>query len=345
MPACDASSTGRLSARLSSGARTIPLTPWLVKPSTTCICCSRSSSRIGAFPDHLDRSARGSELRRGLLGAELHALPVFVRRPLGDDTDGERRCPARTAAAARRSSPGAGTASTAATCRRARERDPHHHHACGEPAPDVPALHRHPPGARSSAQRTIMPHGRHAAERRSLPQSLRPAPRAGRLRGVRLDDPVVPDDDRPGGDPGRPVLSALLEDPGLGWRPRLAGGVRDGAGGAGRRRRAADPRAGTGRERSRPPLAERRPQGRRARQPPEPAAGAAREAAVLRVHRAVSHSDSRPARPSSRATWGASRWPRCRPEPRARPPRSSTSSCCSTRSSSCCWTGPPSCGG
>src|SRR4051812_27095653 len=48
-PAFFASSTGRTSARLSSGASTMPDTPWLVKPSTTCTCCSRSSSRSGPF--------------------------------------------------------------------------------------------------------------------------------------------------------------------------------------------------------------------------------------------------------------------------------------------------------
>jgi hypothetical protein len=48
-PAPFASSTGRTSARSSSGASTIPETPWEVKPSTTCTCCSRSSSRSGPF--------------------------------------------------------------------------------------------------------------------------------------------------------------------------------------------------------------------------------------------------------------------------------------------------------
>ena len=49
MPAAFASSTGRTSARSSSGARTIPFMPWLRNPSTTCTCCSRSSSRSGPF--------------------------------------------------------------------------------------------------------------------------------------------------------------------------------------------------------------------------------------------------------------------------------------------------------
>ena len=49
MPARDASSTGRTSARASSGASTMALMPWLWKPSTTWICCSRSSSRSGPF--------------------------------------------------------------------------------------------------------------------------------------------------------------------------------------------------------------------------------------------------------------------------------------------------------
>ena len=48
-PAAFASSTGRTSARSSSGASTMPCTPWLMKPSTTWICCSRSSSRSGPF--------------------------------------------------------------------------------------------------------------------------------------------------------------------------------------------------------------------------------------------------------------------------------------------------------
>ncbi len=49
MPARDASSTGRTSALASSGASTMALMPWLWKPSTTWICCSRSSSRSGPF--------------------------------------------------------------------------------------------------------------------------------------------------------------------------------------------------------------------------------------------------------------------------------------------------------
>ena len=49
MPARFASSTGRTSAFSSSGASTMPETPWLRKPSTTWTCCSRSSSRSGPF--------------------------------------------------------------------------------------------------------------------------------------------------------------------------------------------------------------------------------------------------------------------------------------------------------
>src|SRR4051812_42705 len=48
-PAAFASSTGRTRARLSRGASTMPETPCEVKPSTTCTCCSRSSSRSGPF--------------------------------------------------------------------------------------------------------------------------------------------------------------------------------------------------------------------------------------------------------------------------------------------------------
>ena len=49
MPARLASSIGRTRARSSSGAITMPETFWLTKPSTTCTCCSRSSSRSGPF--------------------------------------------------------------------------------------------------------------------------------------------------------------------------------------------------------------------------------------------------------------------------------------------------------
>ena len=49
MPARLASSTGRTSAASSSGAMTMPEMFWLTKPSTTCTCCSRSSSRSGPF--------------------------------------------------------------------------------------------------------------------------------------------------------------------------------------------------------------------------------------------------------------------------------------------------------
>jgi hypothetical protein len=49
MPARVASSTGRTSAFASSGASTMALMRWLWKPSTTWICCSRSSSRSGPF--------------------------------------------------------------------------------------------------------------------------------------------------------------------------------------------------------------------------------------------------------------------------------------------------------
>src|SRR5438034_2414424 len=48
-PARRASSTGRTRATLSSGASTMPWTPWLKNPSTTWTCCSRSSSRSGPF--------------------------------------------------------------------------------------------------------------------------------------------------------------------------------------------------------------------------------------------------------------------------------------------------------
>ena len=47
--ALSASSTGATSARLSSGASTMPLTSRPMKFSTTCTCCSRSSSRSGPF--------------------------------------------------------------------------------------------------------------------------------------------------------------------------------------------------------------------------------------------------------------------------------------------------------
>src|SRR5258708_6681484 len=48
-PARFASSTGRTSARRSSGASTMPWTPCERNPSITWICCSRSSSRSGPF--------------------------------------------------------------------------------------------------------------------------------------------------------------------------------------------------------------------------------------------------------------------------------------------------------
>jgi len=48
-PAAFASSTGRTSARRSSGASTMPCTPCVVNPSTTWIWSSRSSSRSGPF--------------------------------------------------------------------------------------------------------------------------------------------------------------------------------------------------------------------------------------------------------------------------------------------------------
>ena len=63
--ALPASSTGRTSARASSGASTMPLTPWLRKPSTTWICCSRSSSRIGPFQITLHVDALRLELALG----------------------------------------------------------------------------------------------------------------------------------------------------------------------------------------------------------------------------------------------------------------------------------------
>ena len=44
-----ASWTGRMSARSSSGARTMPSTPRLMKSSTTVICWARSSSFCGPF--------------------------------------------------------------------------------------------------------------------------------------------------------------------------------------------------------------------------------------------------------------------------------------------------------
>ena len=73
MPARNASSTGRRSALLSRGDSTSPETPWLMKPSTTCSCCSRSSSRIGPFQMTSTRvpAARNS--------AAAFSAPIFTR--------------------------------------------------------------------------------------------------------------------------------------------------------------------------------------------------------------------------------------------------------------------------
>ena len=67
MPARFASSTGRTSARSSSGASTMPFMPWLRKPSTTCTCCSRSSSRSGPFQVMFTLIPRPSSSRAALI--------------------------------------------------------------------------------------------------------------------------------------------------------------------------------------------------------------------------------------------------------------------------------------
>jgi hypothetical protein len=57
-----ASCTGRMRARSSSGARTMPSTPRLMKSSTTVICWARSSSFCGPFQMTSTPSSRAASM-------------------------------------------------------------------------------------------------------------------------------------------------------------------------------------------------------------------------------------------------------------------------------------------
>ena len=83
IPSLFASSTGRTSALSSSGASTIPLTPWLVKPSTTWTCCSRSSSRMGPFQMTSTRTPSASRSREALIAPAWMLFQNSWVSPLG----------------------------------------------------------------------------------------------------------------------------------------------------------------------------------------------------------------------------------------------------------------------
>ena len=81
-PARVASAPAAASAESSSGASTMPATPRLMKPSTSEICESRSSSRSGPrqMTVHVELLCR-------FLRAGVNALPEHVRRAFRDHRD------------------------------------------------------------------------------------------------------------------------------------------------------------------------------------------------------------------------------------------------------------------
>ncbi len=312
-----------------------------MKPSTTWICCSRSSSRIGPFQMHLDRRAGRGQFGGGLLGADADAGPVLVRRALGNHRQRQRPLPAARAAAAGRTAGGAVAPGPTTPG------DPHerHDHA-GHRASYLRALHvpsvlgcrRHQRRGRTIMTQACSPppsHDRHATERRPLPPRIRAPARHRRHRRLPVDGVGLRHDGRAGRNPGRPVPSDVSPPLRADRRARVAGRPRDRARRADRDRGAAGARARPGRQRGAAAVdrggAAHPGDGR----PPQPAAVAAREAAVLRAHRALPGADPGPRRRADRQPRALRGRPRSRRPPPAPPRRSCSSSSCSTRCSSC----------